>query len=147
LPQSAERLRVTTPLGLLPAQVEVHSVAEMRAALNDTSVDHVYIVPGGQYNFTVEEFPPDSVYIRGRNVTLEGGGPGLLRMDVSWRLPATPGGCRGRLRGGCMATARRRQRICVVLREPGQAEGLPGLRRRGGANKPPPAVLRPCLRR
>jgi hypothetical protein len=64
-------------------QVDVSTVPELRAALNDTSVRHVFMLPTGSWNFTDDAFPANSVHIMNRSVTLEGGGPGQLYLDVS----------------------------------------------------------------
>jgi len=64
-------------------RVEVRNCAEMRAALNDTSVDHVMLMNDGHFNCTLEDMPPNGVIIVNRTVLWEGEGPGMAYIDVS----------------------------------------------------------------
>ncbi|EFN52748.1 hypothetical protein CHLNCDRAFT_58735 [Chlorella variabilis] len=67
-----------------PARLrEVHNVEEMRAAMNDSSVDHVMLMRPDGWNVTEETFPPHSVYIRNRSLLLEGSGPGFFHFDMN----------------------------------------------------------------
>lgn len=106
--------------------VHVHTCAELRRAMGDAAVRHVVMSPrleDGGWNCTADEFPTGAVTIRGRDLLLEGQGPGLVRWVVSaaqaaGQLPERAGGGTGRQmqRGGggrcgyrCRATAAARR--------------------------------------
>lgn len=77
--------------GIPPLQVLVHSVDELRVALQDENVDHIVMANSpGNYSLSEENFPHRAAVIAGRTVTVEGEGPGMVYVDVSARAARGP---------------------------------------------------------
>ena len=81
------RLHARTDLHLphLP-QREVYSCRELREALADGGVRHIVAMQAGNFNCSADDLPADvPLKLVGREVLLEGQGPGLVYFDVRRR--------------------------------------------------------------